>query len=72
MLLPLPIIVGANAVFLVIAVIAALVIVRASISYRRHIGDNPAQQHQVRIILYATLLIIIIGLAAAALNLFAA
>lgn len=70
MLLPLPVIIGTNAIVLVVAVVAALVIARASISYRRNIGNNRAQQRQVRIILYATLLIIILGLASAAVNLF--
>ena len=71
-LLPLEIIIVANAILLLLAGLATLFLIRLSVIYRRNVGDDSVQYRQMRVIISVMLLLFFIGLAAAALNLFAA
>jgi hypothetical protein len=70
-ILPLEIIVIANAALILIAGGAVLLIVRNSTKYQRNVGDYPVQQRHIRVMVGLVLFLIIIALTAAALNLFA-
>ena len=70
MTFPLEIMLAANAVLLALAVIAALVMMRASVKYQRSIGESDEQQRQTKIIINTVLALIVIGVIAAGLNLF--
>ena len=71
-LLPLEIIIVANAILLLLAGLATLFLIRVSVIYRRNVGDDSVKYRQMRVIISVMLLLFFIGLAAAALNLFAA
>lgn len=70
MTFPVEIMLAANAVLLALAVIAALVMMRASVKYQRSIGDSVAQHRYVIMMVNTVLALILLGLIAAGLNLF--
>ena len=60
---------GINFIFLLIAGIVVLAVMRFSTVYRRNIGDTPVQARQKKTILRLIILLLILSVTAAAFNL---
>ena len=60
---------GLNLVFLSVAALIILTIMRFSMIYRRNIGDSPEQARQKKTVLRLIILLLILSVSAAAFNL---